>query len=414
MLTSCSEETSDPVSPGGGSSASTITIGSGTKPVYTWTGGNVFSISIVRTAAPTIIVWGLSSPGQNGIASPVTHGSGASGTTIIETATAEKTLTAGVPYRVTITRVDNSTEFKEFTPEATATLDPGWTQTPNLSSGSMDPVLTAPYVAFGKVFVSVEQTFGPFLVASTNSGTSWAASYTGIGAPVRSMVLSGTRLLASTATTMYASTDSGKTWTNSHTGLYPSTGSYAMCVSGGTVYVSTGRGTYISTNNGQQWTRKDSTLGFRSMVKLGSTLFASESNLGKLYSSNDEGQTWNTVNVGATDYFAFQVLAENNNLYIATWTGLRVSTNSGSSWTKITPDSLNNSYSVNVTGTTILVGSENGNIWASTNSGTSWKTVGPDGISGNIVRGFAMSGGYVFAAVRTKRVWKRPLSEITG
>lgn len=91
-----------------------ITIGSGTRPQYTWGGGNVFSVSIVRTANQTVVVWGLATPGQNGVASPITKGTAPTGS--VETAVTERTLTAGVQYRVSISRLDGTTGFKEFTP----------------------------------------------------------------------------------------------------------------------------------------------------------------------------------------------------------------------------------------------------------------------------------------------------------
>lgn len=117
LFAGCSNDDSNPTNPGTGSNAIAITVGTGTSPQYSWSGGNVYSISIVRTSNPNTIVWGLASPGQNAIASPVKHGTGASMTSmIIETGTAERVLTAGVQYRVSVTRLDGTTGWKEFTP----------------------------------------------------------------------------------------------------------------------------------------------------------------------------------------------------------------------------------------------------------------------------------------------------------
>ncbi len=117
LVGGCKKDESNPASSGNTSQGINITVSSGTNPNYSWTGGNVMSLSIVRTASPATIVWGLTSPGQNGIASPVTHGTGASGTTIVETGMSEKSgLTAGVQYRISLTRLDGTTGFKEFTP----------------------------------------------------------------------------------------------------------------------------------------------------------------------------------------------------------------------------------------------------------------------------------------------------------
>ncbi len=123
IINGCSKSDSNPASSddgssggGSGSNQIAITVGSGTQPTYTWSGGKVFSVSVVRTSDPNTVIWGIASPGVDGIDSPVTHGSGANMTTIFETAATEKTLTAGVSYRVTVSRTDKTTGWKDFTP----------------------------------------------------------------------------------------------------------------------------------------------------------------------------------------------------------------------------------------------------------------------------------------------------------
>jgi hypothetical protein len=98
---------------GSGGSEFDITISSGTKPTYTWPGGNAFSVSVVRVSAPGTIVWGMANPAMT-ITSPVTHGTVSGGGLV--TASTEPTLTAGVNYRVSITRADQKTGFKSFMP----------------------------------------------------------------------------------------------------------------------------------------------------------------------------------------------------------------------------------------------------------------------------------------------------------
>jgi len=95
-----------------------ITVGSGTRPTYTWSAGDAFSISVVRTAVPTTIVWGLASMGNvEYITSPTNHGTiGNVLNGTVNTATTEQSLTAGVEYRVTITRLNGKTGWTEFTP----------------------------------------------------------------------------------------------------------------------------------------------------------------------------------------------------------------------------------------------------------------------------------------------------------
>ncbi|MBS4027473.1 MAG: T9SS type A sorting domain-containing protein [Ignavibacteriales bacterium] len=267
----------------------------------------------------------------------------------------------------------------------------------------------------GKILVGGESTFGPFLCATTNSGTSWVTSFNGIGAPVLSIAASGNRLLASSATTMYASTDTGRTWTNSSSGLASFTGAYAIVSFGNTVFAGTTAGTYMSTNNGQQWTQRDASTWYWTLGIFGSTLFGATGNFGKMFSSTDDGMTWNSVSIGVTDYNVSQIIVAGGNIYCATsWAGIRMSSDGGTNWSKITPDSLNNIYTVRVNGSDILAGSDNGRVWVSNNSGQSWTNISADIPSGNVIKGFVYSGNYALVAVRQNRVWRRPLSEITS
>ena len=113
VLSACGGDTSGPSNGNNDGSAFDITISSGTKPTYTWAGGTGFSVSVVRVSAPGTIVWGIATPAKT-IPSPVTNGVVPTGA--LETSAAEKTLTAGVKYRVAITRNDDKVGFKEFTP----------------------------------------------------------------------------------------------------------------------------------------------------------------------------------------------------------------------------------------------------------------------------------------------------------
>lgn len=105
---------SEPAGPVGQNGDFNITISSGTQPTYTWpANGAGFSVSVVRTSAPTTIVWGIANPART-LNSPVTHGAVPQGA--LESAATEKVLTAGVQYRVAITNGDGKTSWKEFTP----------------------------------------------------------------------------------------------------------------------------------------------------------------------------------------------------------------------------------------------------------------------------------------------------------
>lgn len=112
LLAACSSDDATGPAEGGGNDVD-ITVSSGTAPTYSWAGGTAHSVSVTRVSAPTVIVWGVVHL-QQALPSPVVHGVVSNGA--IATMTTETRLTAGVRYRVSITRQDTKTGWKEFTP----------------------------------------------------------------------------------------------------------------------------------------------------------------------------------------------------------------------------------------------------------------------------------------------------------
>jgi hypothetical protein len=113
-MAGCGGDSSGPSNGNNTGSAFDITIGGGRNPTYAWPGGTAFSVSVVRVSAPGTIVWGVANTAMT-IPSPVTHGTNPGGGTLVS-ANTEPTLTSGTRYRVAITRNDQKTGFREFTP----------------------------------------------------------------------------------------------------------------------------------------------------------------------------------------------------------------------------------------------------------------------------------------------------------
>lgn len=103
-----------PSGPGGSGGDFEVGAGPGTQPVYTWSAGPAFSVTVVRTANPSVVVWRLADPNNNDIRSPLRHGDRPEGA--FETVSRERTLTRGIEYRVTISLQDGRSGFREFTP----------------------------------------------------------------------------------------------------------------------------------------------------------------------------------------------------------------------------------------------------------------------------------------------------------
>jgi hypothetical protein len=98
----------------GGNGSFTVTVGSGTTPSYSWTGGAAFRVEVAPVANPFIPVWAVADPNNRNIASPVRHGTVPSGAVLL--ADEEPVLRAGVNYRVTVTLPNNERSSRDFRP----------------------------------------------------------------------------------------------------------------------------------------------------------------------------------------------------------------------------------------------------------------------------------------------------------
>ncbi len=103
----------------GSNSGISITVGSGLTPTYSWTGGDAMSVSVMRTSDPATLVWGITTPANDGISSPAIHGQVPAAAA--QTATTEVVLTDGVEYRVSVVRITGGgSGFTDFTVAAVA------------------------------------------------------------------------------------------------------------------------------------------------------------------------------------------------------------------------------------------------------------------------------------------------------
>lgn len=90
-----------------------ITVGAGTTPQYSWDGGGVNSLIVNKSLDPETVSWTVGSLAEDGIASPVTHGTYPDNSYGFAM---EEVLTAGVMYRVGVVRTDETCGIKDFTP----------------------------------------------------------------------------------------------------------------------------------------------------------------------------------------------------------------------------------------------------------------------------------------------------------
>jgi hypothetical protein len=107
----CTTDIMDGGSNSGGDFA--IGVSSGTQPTYSWSAGPAFEVSLVRASDETRVVWRVVDTNRQ-MQSPVRQGITPAGAT--ETASAERVLTPGILYRVSIRLADQRSAFQEFRP----------------------------------------------------------------------------------------------------------------------------------------------------------------------------------------------------------------------------------------------------------------------------------------------------------
>lgn len=91
-----------------------VSVGTGTQPVYTWSGGPVNALTVFRDGEQPAPVWAIVTYGADSIASGITHGQVPPGAMAVTSA--ETDLTQGVAYRIVVSRTDGDHAYRRFTP----------------------------------------------------------------------------------------------------------------------------------------------------------------------------------------------------------------------------------------------------------------------------------------------------------
>jgi len=199
---------------------------------------------------------------------------------------------------------------------------------------------------------------------------------------------------------VFLSTDNGTNWTPVDSGL-PYKPVMALTVSGSNIFtVLLDSGIFLSTDNGASWIeansglprhvdyRGDTNISVQALAVSGNSIFAA-TYPGDVFRSTDNGKNWTAANNGFTDSLYVKCIAVcGNNIFAgadnnySTGGFIFVSNNNGSSWTKV--GSTNTSISsLEVTGSNIFAGVDNGGLYLSTNNGLTWNSVNSTGLPQN-------------------------------
>jgi hypothetical protein len=196
---------------------------------------------------------------------------------------------------------------------------------------------------------------------------------------------------------------------------------YAIAVSGTNLFAATmGSGVFCSADNGGSWAAVDfglTNLYVYSLAVSGTNLFAGT--YGGVFLTTNSGASWTAVNGGLTDYHVYALAVSGMNLFagtgdagynneLAAGHGVFLSTNNGTSWTKVNTGLMDTSvyaFAVdsNGVGSTNLFAGTNGGVFLSRDNGTNWT---PASTGLKYVRSLAVfpheaSGTYLFAGMLT-------------
>jgi hypothetical protein len=143
----------------------------------------------------------------------------------------------------------------------------------------------------------------------------------------------------------------------------------------------------------------------------GTNIFAATYGSGVFLSTNS-GTSWTKVNSGLTDNYVNTLVMSGPNLFAGTEGGAFLSTSNGTSWTKV-DSGLTDAYvnALAVSGANLFAGTYNGGVFLSTNSGASWAPVN-SGLTSFSTWSLAVSGSDLFVGTWDGGVWKRPLSDM--
>ena len=248
----------------------------------------------------------------------------------------------------------------------------------------------------------------------TNNGTSWTDVSTGLTSLwVTSFAISGSNLFAGTNSGVYLSTDNGTSWSDVNAGMVdPHANTFAFIDTN--LFAGTSlNGVLLSADNGTNWTYVNNGLkhtNVRVLTVCGSDLYAGTDS-GGVFLSNNNGKSWTDVSIGLTNANVNALVVKSaedgsgTSLFAGAgggiWSevrgGIFLSTNNGTSWTKIKTGL--NVTALAVMGKNLFAGTWWGNgVYLSTDNGTSWAEVN-NGLPAPYVNDLAVIGTNLFAGV---------------
>ena len=261
-----------------------------------------------------------------------------------------------------------------------------------------------------------------FVFIATDSPDNWIKSTLNTYASVMSMGVSGDSVFLTTSNTkIFYTKDAGLTWTEIINNDASGSINHALFLDDQLI-MSTSEGIYSSSDGGNNWIDKSSGLNaiqIESFNSNDSYLFAGTSTHG-IYRTKNYGDSWERINSGLSDLNAKtinDILVFGQNVLLGTGAGVYLSNNGGDAWTKKFNPGINKSIQALDFGNGILAtGVGDDGVYISTDTAETWQLAGINGLNTNtgyqsiLVKGdtiiISTNDGEIFLTINRGTDWK--------
>ncbi|NOU45619.1 MAG: T9SS type A sorting domain-containing protein [Bacteroidales bacterium] len=254
---------------------------------------------------------------------------------------------------------------------------------PIVTPGDYVSGMGMPWTEHGTYLFASNSTNNPGVHRSMDNGQTWELVNNGFDPNTLSfgqVSSDGTNLYIETDMGYYYSSDNGNTW---NLGVFPLdifVGTRIASINSARILGIGGewgqRGIFRTTDNGANWVQVNDFLVHKFIVS-GNKIWASGTNLEvingneievpSIFLSQDEGQNWTKIS-GAISVSTYSIAAENDNIYVATYSpvfDVFRSSDNGNSWISIS-DGLNPNTEVstlNIINNKLFAGTQGHSVW---------------------------------------------------
>jgi photosystem II stability/assembly factor-like uncharacterized protein len=196
-------------------------------------------------------------------------------------------------------------------------------------------------LAFHKDEIYVGTQFGG-IFSTNNQGKTWTTKNLGLtNLTIRRFDEINNKLYAGTNDGLYSYDDSLSKWKLEY-------GQSALQVNGiteldGNIYIGTNQGAFKSDKESSKWKKVFSNGALHNISAFGNTIYAMTYN--ELFSSNDKGESWLSIQKGLPkELYTFNVIKNNNSIFAGQWDGIYRKDTSNEDW-KFTSNGLPSKFS---------------------------------------------------------------------